>query len=177
MDYVVFDLEFTGMDVLKNEILEIGAVRIDASLTVERVTFSEKIAPQHIETAEERALQVNGYSAEAWKGARPAYEVLIEFVEFARGTVAVGFNLVWDWAHLLAALNHYGIERTFGDYHVLDVLSLAAAREPLRPLESFHLSALCTQYGIERNHAHQALDDARATLALWKKLREQKALS
>lgn len=177
MDYVVFDLEFSGMDILKNEILEVGAVRVDASLTVERASFGMRVSPEHIETAEKKALDVNGYTAEAWKDARPAREALGAFMEFSRGAVAVGFNVAWDWAHLLAALNRLGIKRTFGDYHILDVLSLAAARQPHRPFEEFRLSALCTEYGIERAHAHQALDDARATLALWKTLREEKTPS
>lgn len=173
MDYVVFDLEFSGMDILKNEILEIGAVRVDATVTIEQGTFNEKIRPEHIETAEPAALRVNGYTAEAWKDAQSELAVLTAFMEFARGSIAVGFNVAWDWAHLLAALNRHGIEWTFGDYHILDVMSIAAARDPKRPITDLHLNALCERYGIKRGHAHQALDDAKATLALWKKLREK----
>lgn len=173
----MYDLEFSGMDILKNEILEIGAVRVDASLSAEKAAFSMKTIPERIETAEPAALRVNGYTPELWNDARPLREALEAFMVFSRGAVAVGFNVVWDWAHLLAALNRHGIERTFGDYHVLDVLSLAAAWQPLRPFEEFGLRTLCAEYGIERAHAHQALDDARSTLALWKKLREEKALS
>jgi DNA polymerase III epsilon subunit-like protein len=58
------DLETTGMDPLKHEIIEIGCLLAkldDKGQYVELESFELKVKPEHIETAEQEALRVNGY--------------------------------------------------------------------------------------------------------------------
>ena len=58
-------------------------------------------------------------------------------------------------------------------YHKLDTISVAWAKLHKDPsLEHFSLRELCKRFGIENEHPHSALSDARATFELYKKLME-----
>lgn len=78
----------------------------------------------------------------------------------------------WDTAFFLifflkkAAVN----ERLTFERQGIDTLKIA--RKYLQELESRRLEFLCRHYNISHN-AHRALDDARATVALYRKLSEQ----
>src|SRR5258708_781182 len=72
------DLETTGLSVIKHEIIEIGAVITNSDLEViDEVDL--KVHPRHIETAQARALEINGYTPDKWVGAICLREALQEY--------------------------------------------------------------------------------------------------
>ncbi len=173
---VVLDLETTGLDPAVHEILEIGAVRVPADLSSVRAEFSAKVRPEHIENADPDGLKVNGYSAEAWKDARPCPEVVREFVQFAQGGMLAGFNVAFDWAFLARALDLKNRPDPWPfDYHIFDVFSVAYHRAIASnvPMTKWTLSAFCEQYGIPvPPKPHRALNDAKRTLELLRALQQ-----
>lgn len=166
-DFIFFDLETTGLDSRRHEILEIGAVRVSADLTTVRGTFEEKIRPKHPETALPEALVVNGYTPEAWYEARELREVLDAFCVFGSGGVLAAYNVTFDWDFLHSALRDFAIPDPF-DYHRFDVFSVAydyamthggvAALDLETVSRFFHLP--------DPPRPHQALADAQAAFAV-----------
>lgn len=64
---VVVDLETTGLNPDDHEILQIGALKVDERTLAVIDAFEIKVKPQHIDTAEESALEINRYDPELWE--------------------------------------------------------------------------------------------------------------
>lgn len=77
---VWIDVETTGLDPLVHEIIEL-TVRYEPRKGCANPAWHAKIKPEHIETAEPKALEINGYTEEKWAagGARTAREVFEDF--------------------------------------------------------------------------------------------------
>ena len=67
MKFVFVDTETTGLDHTKHEMLEIAIVVIENG---EKTTIERKIKPTNLETAQPKALEVNGYNEEEWAEAQ-----------------------------------------------------------------------------------------------------------
>ena len=98
------DLETTGLDPLIHEVIDIGAVRVDQATLEIEATFSAKIQPLHIELASPIALEVNGYTPEAWKHAVNQSDGWRSFFSFARQSVFASYSTRFDWGFTNEAL-------------------------------------------------------------------------
>lgn len=170
------DLEMTGLNPLTHEIIEIGAVVVNGrTLEVEK-EYEAKIQPKHIELATAEALQINGYTPEKWRDARPLVDVLNELNTLASKGMIAGWNVWVDAKFLEIAYLKENVPWDF-DYHVLDVIPMAweyAQKDP--ELKELRLSALCERIGVPRDNMHQALADIQTTVAVFKKLVEKHSL-
>ncbi len=170
-DFAFIDIETTGLNLLRNEIIEIGCVLTTPELVVLE-EFELKIKPEHIETADPAALKVNHYDENEWKDARSFKDAMNILREKVQDCIMVGHNVAFDAGFLEYAFNKTGISNTM-HYHKLDTVSVAWAKLHRDPeLEHFSLRELCLRFGITNEHAHTALSDARATYELYKKLME-----
>jgi DNA polymerase-3 subunit epsilon len=168
--FVFFDLETTGLDADKHEILEIGALLVDPEALDVLDSFNCCVKPEHIETADPQALKINGYSEEAWLDALPLKEGLERFARWGEHGLLVGYNVCFDWSFLRCGFNSTGVKHTF-DYHRIDVPSIAFALFFDDPLfEDLGLRAVSQFFGIKRGTAHRALPDAEATYQVFRKL-------
>src|SRR3989344_2899849 len=165
------DIETTGLNLLKHEIIEIGGVSTTPELNVLE-EFELKIKPEKIETADRTALKINHYTPERWVSALSFSEAMQVFSEKVQNAIMVGHNVAFDAGFLEAAWSRANITNTL-HYHKLDTISIAWAKLHREPdLEHFSLRELCLRFGIENKEAHTALSDARATYELYKKLME-----
>lgn len=104
---VFVDIETTGLDPLLHEIIEIAAVDIEGN-----VLLDAKCLPERIEDASPKALEVNGYTKEAWDSApnllslKDALEALIHCTE---GKIIVGSNPTFDNTFLRVYMNRLGL--------------------------------------------------------------------
>lgn len=168
---IFIDLETTGLDVQKYEIIEIGALRVNPEkpFRVEEM-LSLKVKPININNADKEALKINGYTEKKWVKAIDLDKALKMLEEFSKQGVMVGFNVSFDWAFLHKAYSKMGQEEPF-HYHRLDVLSMAYLKLFDNPkITKFNLSALCVKFKVQRGNKHQALADAKATYLVFKKL-------
>lgn len=171
------DTETTGLNVLKNEIIQIGCVLVtqktneDRSLSFETIDeFEIKVKPKNIENADLVALRINGYNEADWVFAYTLEEGLKIFSEKAKDAIMVAHNLCYDFAYLEKAFLETGVQNKL-HYHKLDTISIAYAKSKNRgDINRFSLHALCELFGIENKNAHTALSDCRATFELYKKL-------
>ncbi len=168
---IFLDLETTGLNVQKHEILEIGAIRVNPKKPFKiEEELSLKVKATHLENADKEALRIVGYSNESWKRAISIKKALKMLEHFSRNGVMAGFNVSFDWAYLHKAYAEIGKEEPF-HYHRLDVLSMAYVKLfNNKTINKFSLSTICDLLTVPRGDKHQALADAKATYLVFKKL-------
>ena len=165
------DIELTGLDLIKHEIIEIGCVIATPSLEVIE-EFELKIKPERIEEADPISLKISHYDLTEWKDAYTLEEVIKIFSKKVEGCIMVAHNIAFDSEFLDYAFSKTGIKNSM-HYHRLDTISIAWAKLHKEPdLEHFSLRDLCLRFDIKNERAHTALSDARATFELYKKLME-----
>ena len=161
--YICIDLETTGLNPKEDRIIEIGAVKVCQGKITER--FSTFIQPGR--KLEERITELTGIRDEDLENAPEIEAVLEQLLDFMGGVPLLGHSILFDYSFLKkACVNH---KLSFEKYGV-DTLKIA--RKYLTSLEHKNLEYLCDYYGIE-HHAHRALADAEATVALYQRLCEQ----
>jgi len=150
------DTETTGLDPTVAEVIEFALIRVDLDGHEQR--WQTKIKPERIEDAHPKALEVNGYTPEAWVDAPAMAEVAPVIIESLEGCVLVGHNVSFDEAMLKANIKRTGVKGRV-PYHKLDTVTLAF--EHLFPLglKSASLDAIREFLGWSKFGAHTAMKD------------------
>lgn len=151
-DYVVFDLETTGISTKKDSIIEISAVKVKQGIIEEE--FSTLVKPErHIP---EGATAVNGITDDMVADAPLLEEVLEDFLEFTDGQVLVGHNIhAFDMKFIYLAAEELFQRAVYNDY----VDTLYMARKCLPFLKHHTLKDVSFYFGISTVGAHRALND------------------
>lgn len=157
---VVVDIETTGFNPQTEELLEIGALRIEEGKVVgefsEFVRANKKIPP--------RIIELTGITETMVAKAREPQEVLPEFMRFVDGAVFVAHNAQFDLGFLTRKIRDVlGVEYAPS---VLDTLAFGRALWP--ELKSHRLNVLAKELGIKQENHHRANDDARTTWQILK---------
>lgn len=160
--FVVFDLETTGFSPQKDEIIEIGAVKIAGGEIVGR--FSRFVRPNQEIPLEVRKL--TGINMETVAHAPGIGEVLPEFMEFVGGATIVAHNAQFDAGFLRVNLRR--ILRAALTNSVLDTLGLARALYP--KIKNHKLKTLAEEFKVGLANHHRAVDDAEATAQIFQKM-------
>lgn len=170
------DLETTGLDFDKHEIVEIGCLLVDGRSLEILNKYHARINPEHLETADPEGLKISGYSEDKWKDAKPLKKALKEIVKLAPEAMIAGWKVDFDWWFLDKYLKKFRIKHNF-DYHLIDVISIAYShfRVENQP-EELSLGDVCKllKVSIHKKHrqgeGHNAMDDIIATYRVFKKL-------
>lgn len=158
--YVCIDLETTGLNPKTDKIIEIGAVKVVEGQVVD--TFSTYVNPGR--KLEERIVELTGISQEQVDEAPEIAQVLPKLVAFMEDYPLLGHRVLFDYSFLKkAAVN----QKLSFEKQGIDTLRIARCFLP--QLERRSLEYLCKYYEIP-HHAHRALADAEATVALYGKL-------
>ncbi len=171
-DYVVFDLETTGISRVYDEVVEISAVKVRGGKVVDE--FSTLVNPgRHIPAG---ASQVNGITDQMVAHAPRFAKVLQEFLDFTEGYPLVGHNIAsFDMKFICRDAEKYYGSLPSNDY--VDTLPLA--RKHLPNLSHHKLTDLASYYGLTTDGAHRALNDCRMNQQVYecmvKEMREARA--
>lgn len=163
-NYVIVDLETTGLSPQTDKIIEIGAIKIQKGREPE--VFNRLVNPQ--ERIPEKIVEIVGITDEMVKMEAVIEEVLPEFLEFAQDLPLLGHNLMFDYRFLKTAA-----VRQKRSFERSGVDTLALAKKYLAELPSKRLDVLCQYYGIEDENHHRAWNDARVTGELYRILCER----
>lgn len=172
MNILWFDLETTGLDKDTHTIIEIGIVLTDMNGNILE-TWETKIKPTAVDIAKAspRALEINGYTTEAWKDAPRPEEIAPIIRERFKGKFILGGHNVahFDVPFLKAWLKRHGQDNNIG-YRFLDTMSTAV--EHLFPcgLKSASLVNIRKALAIETGVAHTALADTLACAEAYRKM-------
>ncbi|PZR78133.1 MAG: hypothetical protein DLM65_13740 [Candidatus Aeolococcus gillhamiae] len=160
-DFVAFDLETTGLSPKSDRVLEIGAVRFDA--TMRRVGELEVIVDPGVPIP--LAVQrLCGITEADVAGAPAPVEGVAQLADFCADAELVAHGAGFD-VTFCAGL----VPGAFSGRRVLDTLELARILLPTAPSHSLPL--LSAAIGIEHLRPHRALSDASATQLLFARLR------
>lgn len=158
LTYVVFDTETTGLLPHKDEIVQIGAVRVVNEKIVPGEVVDQLVDPEMpIPPASTKVHHVSDMMVAGKPTIREAGK---SFHDFARGAVLVAHNAPFDMAFLRRHADDCGVEWT---HPILDTVLLSAVLYGTTEVHT--LDALCDRLGvtIPPELRHTALGDAQAT--------------
>lgn len=164
------DVETTGLDPDFHEIIELAAIRVDPITWQIEQELELKVMPEHIETADDKALEINGFCPDRWKGAPSLEEAISQLRPLLGGAMPAGHNIGFDMGFLTAAWIRVGNRPDWVDYHKLDTVALAMPMYLRGEIDSLKLISVCEHLGIITAPLHRALADAQASLAIAKML-------
>ena len=162
-EYVVIDIETTGIGIFSNDIIEVAAVHIRDGKIVNK--FSELVYSNRL-TAEASA--VNHITQDMLNNARKSWDVLNDFSAFIGNLPLLGHNIDFDLSFICAI---HPIGNAFEDTCILADEYLSGGFGPLQ-LKNRKLPTLCNAFGITVSNAHRALDDAIATHLCYERFKE-----
>ncbi|MGH1578155.1 exonuclease domain-containing protein [Planktotalea sp.] len=158
LTFTVFDTETTGLLPHKDEIVQIGAVRIVNGKLIDGEVINTLVDPDMPIPA--TSTKIHGISDAMVRGAPPITEAARDFHTFASGSVIMAHNAPFDMAFLRRHAKQTGVEWT---NPILDTVLLSAIT--FGQSEEHTLDALCERLNItiEPRLRHTALGDAIAT--------------
>ena len=164
----VIDVETTGLDKDRHEIISFSAIKYNAVMRKETV-MSIKIRPLRIGMIDPNAVKINGYNEREWAGAPTGKEVHRRIKTFLNGCIVVGHNVQFDLKFLSAFFNQLGASPPL-IYRSIDTVTLA--HEHLVPcgLESLSLDSIREFMGYAASPIHTARQDARDCYRVYRTL-------
>ncbi len=162
--YVVFDLETTGLEANKEEIIEIGACKIvDGRIDEVFSTFVKptKRIPKEI-------TELTGIDDEMVKDSPTINYVLPDFFKFCHGSSLVAHNIAFDisFVHAIAKKLSY-------NFNHKNIDTIEMAKKLLPGLKNYKLGTVVEKLGVSLENAHRAVHDATATAKVFIKLMQK----
>ena len=154
-EFVVFDIETTGLNSHTNKIIEIGAVKIKAGRIIDR--YSQLInpgisIPHHI-------TEITSITNEQVANQPKIDEVIGKFVDFIGDAVLVAHNAPFDMGFIKRDIKEYlNIDL---ESSVIDTLQMA--RDLFPDFKKYGLGDLNKSLGLALEKHHRAVDDSQAT--------------
>ena len=154
-EFVVFDIETTGLNSHTNKIIEIGAVKIKAGRIVDR--YSQLInpgrpIPYHI-------TEITSITDEQVANEPKIDKVIGKFVDFIGDAVLVAHNAPFDMGFIKRDIKKY----LNIDYQCSVIDTLQMARDLFPDLKKYGLGDLNKTLGLALEKHHRAVDDSQAT--------------
>lgn len=160
MDYVIVDVETTGLDYEKDRIIEIGLLKIkdnDIADSFECLIQSGKVIPEKI-------VQLTGITNAMVEERGLAEQEVLEKVQALIGNeLIVGYNVGFDVSFLQKLSERVGenlvIKRT------KDVMQLA--RRKLDDLKNYKMETVASFFSLKIESSHRALSDCQLTYEIY----------
>ncbi len=167
-DYVVFDLETTGISVQSDAVIEISAVKVQKGKVTDE--FSTLVNPER--PIPWQASKVNNIYDDMVARAPVFEKALADFDHFIGEMILAGHNIhTFDMKFIWRDAQKYWGKTISNDY--IDTLSLA--KQCLPQLSHYKLSDLASHYNISTAGAHRALADCGMNQKVFEKLGEELA--
>ena len=152
-EFVVFDVETTGLRTGYDRLTEIGAVRFVDGM--EKDSFSIFVNPER--PIPERITELTGITDQMVANAPKEGEAVRRFLEFCGDAVLVAHNAEFDTSCLKAACARNGIA-----YNLSHVDTLIMAHSLVDDVKNYKLDTISNYFKLPKFNHHRADDDARA---------------
>ncbi|GBU24347.1 DNA polymerase III polC-type [Fibrobacteria bacterium R8-3-H12] len=152
-NFIALDLETTGLDAEKDEIINIALVRFEnggIAASIDFLVKPQKEVPAFVH-------YLTGIAQNEIDEAKPFKEIAPQILEFIGGVPLVAHNAAFDSKIFMLALSRNGLKNK--EFIFWDSLAIAQAAWTF---ESHKLVNLIKQLKIEVSASHRALPDAEA---------------
>ena len=161
-NYVVVDVETTGINPEKDQIIEIAAIKMEDN---EIITFQELVK---IEKGLQKEIsELTGITDEMLADNGKDIDVVLdEFLDFVGNAILVGYNVKFDVSFLNAELKKSGNEALTNK----TICLLQEAKRKQKLLRDYKLNTVLKKYDISTEGLHRAYADVKAEYELAVKL-------
>ncbi|MCL1831816.1 MAG: PolC-type DNA polymerase III [Oscillospiraceae bacterium] len=161
-EFVVFDVETTGLTPADCKITEIGAVKIRDMQVVEEFSTFINIG----EPLPAKIIEITGITDDMLRDAPEESEALSKFLAFCGNCrCLIAHNADFDMGFLRSVMSRCNIECAFA---AVDTLALSRAAAP--ELKSHKLNLMVEHYKLGEFKHHRALNDAQVTAKLFTRI-------
>lgn len=158
--FVVFDLETTGLNPKRHEIIEIGAIRVTTASS-HHVTLRTLVKP--LKPIPKRITRITGISQAMVESDGVALEEAIrEFIDFIGDLPLVSYNAQFDMSFLEQSTARYNLT-----IRNPATCALKMARRAWPGRESYRLVDLARDGRLSCDDAHHALGDCKRTMIVY----------
>ncbi|PZE22415.1 PolC-type DNA polymerase III [Paenibacillus xerothermodurans] len=151
-DYIVFDIETTGLSVVNNKIIELAGVRMKDGKEIDR--FATFVNPH--ERIPYNIQQLTNINDDMVRDAPDLEDVLPKFFDFIGDSVLVAHNARFDMGFIQANCKRLGLPVV--NNPSLDTLELARLLFPA--MKNHRLNTLTEKFKINLDNHHRAIDDS-----------------
>lgn len=160
-NYVIVDLETTGLRPNYDKIIEIGAIKVTQKEGVQQTEVYNRLIHPGI-SIPKMITEIVGITDDMVKDAPKEESIIAEFLDFVEDLPLIGHNLRFDYSFLKTVAVRYGYSF---ERDGLDTLTIS--KKYLSELESRKLDDLCRYFGIMDENHHRAWNDAKVTGELY----------
>lgn len=158
LDYVVVDTETTGLNIARDDIVQIGAVRVVGGKILDGDSFERLVNPGRSIPPE--SIRFHGVTDEMVAHAPGIDEILEEFLDYAGDAVLIGHNIAFDLSFMNRTMR---VENPALDTMLLSIGAFARRRDHT-------LDALAAHFDEPVKNRHTALGDAELTARIFLRL-------
>lgn len=162
--FVALDLETTGLTPSNNQIISIGAVKVEDDKVASFYRLVKLESGKNIPNDIVRVTKLNAHLLNT-KGTE-VKEAIIDLQHFVKNMPIVGYNLLFDERFLQAAVIKHNLIQF--NNKMVDILPYIKRVDKF--CDNYQLGTILTKYGIKNKKLHNSLSDAKATMSLTKKL-------
>lgn len=163
-DYVLVDIETTGLSPINDDIIEIGAIKVINNKIVDK--YSQLI--QINKSLSPFITNLTGITNNMLKSGKEPNIVFNEFVNFVGEEVIIGHNVNFDLGFLTNKCKKYIDYNLTNDY--IDTMYLA--RKLVPDSTNYKLGTLAKYFNISYEGAHRGLKDVEITYEVYNCLRK-----
>lgn len=157
-EFIVFDIETTGLNDKADAITEIGAVKVLNGKVVD--SFSTFVNPKR--PIPQKIIDLTGITDRMVADAPQEEQAVKAFLEFCGNAPVVAHNASFDTGFISASAKRTGL---IFQNPIVDTLEIARALLP--ELKRHKLNLIAEHLGIENANHHRAVNDAEVTTKIW----------
>lgn len=163
-NYVLVDIETTGFSPIKDDIIEIGAIKVKENKIINK--YSQLIKINRLLSP--AITRLTGITDEMLLEGKETTEVLKEFINFVNEDVIIGHNVNFDLGFLCHNCKKYLNYDLNNDY--VDTMFLA--RRLVHDSLNYKLGTLADYFHVSYQGAHRGLKDVEITYEVYNNLRK-----
>lgn len=163
-DYVLVDIETTGLSPKTDEIIEIGAIKVKENKIVDQydslIRINEPLNPF--------ITNLTGITDAMLQQGKDPIQALEEFLEFAGEDIIMGHNVNFDINFIYDKCALYLDTYLRNDF----VDTMRIAKKVIPDCKNYKLGTLAEIFDVDYKNAHRGLKDVEITYEVYNKLKE-----
>lgn len=163
-NYVLVDIETTGLSPRTDEIIEIGAIKVKENKIIDTYNTLIKID----RNLNPFITKLTGITDKMLETGKETDKALEEFVNFTGNEIIMGHNVNFDinfiYDKCLSYLDYY-LSNDFVD-------TMRIAKHILPDIQNYKLGTLANYFGVDYRSAHRGLKDVEITYEVYNKLKD-----